>query len=74
MDETNNSLSDIDLYFNNSNLGIGKSPTSKLDVDGDISGQELNLKNTSFSYIDNRFKISHETSKIYYILGKIILI
>jgi hypothetical protein len=62
MDETNNSLSDIDLYFNNSNLGIGKSPTSKLDVDGDISGQELNLKNTSFSYIGNRFKISHNDS------------
>ena len=59
MDETN---SDIDLYFNNSNLGIGKSPTSKLDVDGDISGQELNLKNTSFSYIGNKFKISHNDS------------
>ena len=63
MDETNsNSSLDIDLYFNNSNLGIGKIPISKLDVDGDITGKELNLKNTSFSYIGNRFKISNNDS------------
>ena len=63
MDEINkDQILDIDLYFNNSNLGIGKIPTSKLDVDGDISGKELNLKNTSFNYIGDKFKISHNDS------------
>ena len=61
MDETN-SMPDIDLYFSIGNLGIGKQPTSKLDVNGDISTDQLNLPSTTFNNFQDKFKISHNDS------------
>jgi len=56
------SMPDIDLYFSVGNLGIGKTPTSKLDVNGEIKGNELILPGTSLNNFDDKFKISHNDS------------
>lgn len=61
MDETN-SMPDVDLYFSIGNLGIGKQPTSKLDVNGDISTDQLNLPNSTFNNFQDKLKISHNDS------------
>ena len=57
-----NSAIDIDLHFSNRNLGIGKQPTAKLDVDGNIRANQLNLPGTILNNVDNIFKISHNDS------------
>jgi len=48
---------DIDLYFNEGNLGIGiTKPDHKLHVQGDIKANNLKLKNTTINS-NNEFKI-----------------
>jgi len=70
----NDSISDIDLYFSLGNLGIGKNPTSKLDVDGEITGNEINLPGTSLNNFDDKFKISHnDNSNIILSKGKSVI-
>lgn len=58
MDETN-SIPDVDLYFSVGNLGIGKEPLSKLDVNGDISSDKIILPSTTFNNYQDKFMVSH---------------
>ena len=57
--------SEIDLYFNLGNLGLGKEPTSKLDVEGSIKSNEIILSNTNIKNENNNLKIlNNDTSSI----------
>ena len=58
--------SDIDLYFNASNLGIGKQdPQHKLEVEGIISGKGFKLPNTDINNENDKLIITNtDTSSI----------
>ena len=54
--------SDIDLYFNEGNLGIGVlKPSNKLEVNGTIKSNHLKLNNSSITS-NNNFKITNNDS------------
>lgn len=57
---------DIDLYFNNGNLGLGvTNPSNKLEVTGAIKSNEIKLNNTNINDRESKFEISNnDGSKI----------
>lgn len=57
---------DIDLYFNNGNLGLGvTNPSNKFEVSGAIKSNELKLNNTNINDRENKLEISNnDGSKI----------